>query len=56
MNDGNNFGQRQMVQGNWTCSSCQAQITELPFQPDGTRPVFCGDCHRKQRQDRPRRF
>ncbi|MFA6255323.1 MAG: CxxC-x17-CxxC domain-containing protein [Patescibacteria group bacterium] len=58
MDDQNQFGQRQMFQGHWTCSECGAEITELPFEPDGDRPIFCRDCHRKKRQSRPprRRF
>lgn len=55
MNQGNDFGQRQMYQGNWTCAGCGAEITELPFEPDGDRPLYCRDCHRKRRQDKPRR-
>lgn len=47
---------RQMVQGNWTCSQCGAAITELPFEPDGERPVFCRDCHRQKAPRNPRRF
>ena len=43
------FGQRQMYQGNWKCSECSAEITELPFQPDGDRPLFCRDCHRNKK-------
>lgn len=44
--------QRQMYQGNWKCSECGAEIKELPFEPDGTRPIYCRDCYRKKRQDR----
>jgi len=55
MRDQNQFGPRQMYQGNWTCSNCGNPITELPFQPDGDRPIFCRDCHRQRRQDRPKR-
>ncbi|MFH1426982.1 MAG: CxxC-x17-CxxC domain-containing protein [Patescibacteria group bacterium] len=54
-NDQNSFGQRKMYQGNWSCSKCGAAITELPFEPDGTRPLFCQDCYRQNRNDRPRR-
>ena len=43
------FGQRQMFQGNWKCSECAAEITELPFEPSGDRPLFCRDCHRAKR-------
>ncbi|MEA3464115.1 MAG: CxxC-x17-CxxC domain-containing protein [Patescibacteria group bacterium] len=45
-----------MFQGNWTCAKCGAAITELPFEPDGERPLYCRDCHRQMRQNRPRRF
>ncbi|MEI6288399.1 MAG: CxxC-x17-CxxC domain-containing protein [bacterium] len=51
----NDFGQRKMYQGHWTCSGCGAEITELPFEPDGTRPIYCRDCHRQRQQDRPKR-
>ena len=55
--DNQNFtNDRQMHQGNWKCSECGAAITELPFEPDGERPLFCRDCHRQKRADRPRRF
>ena len=30
-----------------TCSLCQA-ATEVPFRPDGVRPVYCLDCLKKQ--------
>jgi CxxC-x17-CxxC domain-containing protein len=58
MRDQNNFGQRQMYQGDWTCSGCGAKITELPFEPDGDRPIFCRECHRERAKNRPnkRRF
>ena len=35
------------------CSEC-GEETEVPFQPDGERPVYCRDCfqkHRKPRRD-----
>ncbi len=46
-----NAGGRQMFQGDWECSDCGAKITELPFEPDGSRPIYCRDCHQKQRGD-----
>ena len=52
MDNQNNGGDRPMFQGNWTCSECGAEITELPFEPDGDRPIFCKDCHRKKREER----
>jgi len=53
MDQQGNFGQRQMYQGNWTCSGCGAEITELPFEPDGERPLYCRDCHQKRKNNRP---
>ncbi len=43
---------RQMYQGNWKCSECGAEITELPFEPSGDRPLYCRDCHAKRRNQR----
>jgi len=42
---------RQMFEGDWKCAGCGAAITQLPFQPDGTRDLFCRDCYRSQKQD-----
>lgn len=53
-NNGQGFGQREMAQGDWKCSQCEAEIKELPFQPDGERPIYCRDCHRQLRQKRRR--
>jgi len=50
MDDQNSYGERKMFQGNWKCSECGNDITELPFEPDGDRPLYCKDCHRKRRQ------
>ncbi|MAZ67513.1 zinc-binding protein [bacterium] len=49
--------ERQMFTGNWKCSGCGGEITELPFQPDPEREgsLMCRDCHKKRRGDRPRR-
>ncbi|MCD4706046.1 zinc-binding protein [bacterium] len=52
----NDRGNRQMFQGDWSCSECGAKITELPFEPRGDKDLFCRDCHRQKMQDRPRRF
>lgn len=54
---GGNFGggdraPRQMHQGNWKCAECGTEITELPFEPSGDRPVHCRDCWRKKREER----
>jgi len=29
-----------------TCAEC-GKSTEVPFQPRGDKPVYCGDCYRK---------
>jgi len=44
---------RKMYQGNWKCADCGKEITELPFEPSGDRPIYCRDCHAKRR---PQRF
>jgi CxxC-x17-CxxC domain-containing protein len=47
-----NYGQRRPVELHTvTCSKC-GESTEVPFKPDGTRPVYCRDCYREQK---PRR-
>jgi CxxC-x17-CxxC domain-containing protein len=35
-----------------TCAAC-GQETEVPFKPDGTRPVYCRECYQKRN---PRRY
>jgi len=45
---------RQMHKGNWNCSDCGAQITELPFEPSPDRPVYCRECWLKKRDERKR--
>ena len=35
-----------------TCAECGVE-TEVPFKPDGRRPVYCRECYQKQR---PRRY
>ena len=36
-----------------TCAECGKE-TEVPFKPDGSRPVYCKDCYQKHRP--PKRF
>jgi CxxC-x17-CxxC domain-containing protein len=55
MDEQNQFGPRKMFQGQWTCSKCGTEITELPFEPSGDRPIYCRNCHREMRQNRPQR-
>jgi len=33
------------------CAEC-GQSTQVPFKPDGTRPVYCRDCYQKNRPPR----
>ncbi|MFH1347041.1 MAG: hypothetical protein ABIH10_02215 [Spirochaetota bacterium] len=44
--------QRQMFQGNWKCSKCGGEITELPFEPSPERmdQLMCKNCFREKRQ------
>ena len=35
-----------------TCADCGKEC-EVPFKPDGSKPVYCRDCYQKHR---PRRF
>ena len=37
-----------MFQGNWTCSTCGKEITELPFEPRSSAGLTCRDCHSKK--------
>jgi len=37
------------------CSKC-GKDCEVPFKPTGEKPVFCSDCFKSQRDDKPRRF
>jgi len=48
-----NFAPREMIKGNWTCSDCGKEITELPFEPAQDRPIYCRDCWAKRK---PRNF
>lgn len=44
--------ERKMVQGDWKCADCGKEITELPFEPDQDRPIYCRDCWSKRRDQR----
>jgi len=47
-------GNRQMFQGDWSCTKCGKSITELPFEPteDRLSALKCRDCFM---EDRPAR-
>ncbi|MBX4200823.1 endonuclease Q family protein [Candidatus Parcubacteria bacterium] len=49
---GGSFAPRPMVKGNWKCSDCGKDITELPFEPAPDRPIYCKDCWAKNRPPR----
>jgi CxxC-x17-CxxC domain-containing protein len=34
-----------------TCAEC-GKSTEVPFQPNGDKPVYCSDCYRKVHPNR----
>ena len=36
------------------CSDCGKQ-TQVPFKPDGSRPVYCSECYQKHRPPRSSR-
>ena len=40
------YGPRQMFEV--TCASC-GRPAQVPFEPKGTRPVYCNDCYQKTR-------
>ena len=49
---GYNSGPRTPVElHDVTCAKC-GTATQVPFKPDGTRPVYCRDCYQKQKPSR----
>ena len=47
------YGQRRPVElHKATCAKCKVE-TEVPFKPDGSRPVYCRECFQQQK---PRRY
>ncbi len=58
MGDRGGFGgprreERELFQA--TCSNCHKSC-EVPFRPNGTKPVFCKDCFVRPDGDAPRSF
>ncbi|MEI8003094.1 MAG: CxxC-x17-CxxC domain-containing protein [Methanothrix sp.] len=35
-----------------TCAEC-GKTCQVPFKPDGSRPVYCSDCYQKHKPARP---
>ena len=46
-------GTRQMYNVDLSCAKCGTHISQLPFEPKGDRPVYCFECNKAYRQDRP---
>ncbi len=46
---GGNRAPRTMYDVDVQCAQCGTQISQLPFQPSGDRPVYCMDCNRARR-------
>ena len=49
---GGRFGGPPREMHKVTCAECGKE-TEVPFKPDGSRPVYCRDCFQKHK---PKRF
>lgn len=45
------YGNREMHKA--TCADCGKEC-DVPFKPDGSRPVYCRECYAKRRP--PRRY
>jgi CxxC-x17-CxxC domain-containing protein len=52
-NRGGGYGDAPREMHKVTCAECGKE-TEVPFKPDGARPVYCRDCYQKHRP--PRRY
>jgi len=55
-NQSRGFAPREMIKGNWKCSECGVEITELPFEPAADRPIYCRECWSKKRPPRQNRY
>jgi len=51
-NRGGGFNRPPREMHKVTCADCGKE-TEVPFKPDGTRPVYCRECYQ---QHKPKRF
>jgi len=45
------YSQRPVELHKVTCSQC-GEETEVPFKPDGTRPVYCRECYQEHKPKR----
>jgi CxxC-x17-CxxC domain-containing protein len=48
---GGRFGGPPREMHKVTCAECGKE-TEVPFKPDGSRPVYCRDCFQKHKRKR----
>ncbi len=48
-NDSDRRSEREMH--TVTCAECGKE-TQVPFKPDGVRPVYCQDCYKAKRPPR----
>ncbi len=48
---GRNFNRGPREMHKVTCAECGVE-TEVPFKPDGSRPVYCRECYQKNRPQR----
>ena len=46
------FKERETFKGDWKCSKCGVEITELPFEPAQDRPLYCRECWQEKRPHR----
>lgn len=43
-------GERQKIEGNWSCAGCGGAITSLPFNPRDTSNLKCLDCFKRSKE------
>jgi CxxC-x17-CxxC domain-containing protein len=55
MSYGRNYESTPREMFNVTCADCGTE-TQVPFKPDGERPVYCRDCYKKRRPARRERY
>ncbi len=42
-------GEKKMFEGNWKCSGCGGEITQLPFEPKSEANLTCRECYMKNK-------
>jgi CxxC-x17-CxxC domain-containing protein len=47
----NRYDDRPREMHDIKCSEC-GKDAQVPFKPDGERPVYCRECYQKQRRSR----